>query len=201
MSKIIRILGLDPSLSNTGWAIAEIDLTARKIVSILEHGTSVTSKSKVKSVRKSSDDLQRARVQRQCMTDAIERFGVKIACSEVPSGAQSASASRAFGIVVGLLSALPIPLIEVSPNEVKLASAGSKIADKEDMVRWALEQTQHLGGAEFWNTSKAANEWGIQIGDRYVTKTMEHQADAIATIAAAIVTQEFKQIAAVLAQF
>jgi Holliday junction resolvasome RuvABC endonuclease subunit len=201
MTKIIRILGLDPSLANTGWAIADIDLTERKIVRIVEHGTSVTAKSKVKSVRKSSDDLQRARVQRQCMTDAIDRYNVKIACSEVPSGAQSASASRAFGIVVGLLASLSVPMIETNPTEVKMASVGSKVADKEDIVRWAVELTQRLGGTEFWNTGKAKNEWEIELDGKFVTKTMEHQADAIAVIAAAIATQEFKQIAAVLAQF
>lgn len=201
MSKIIRMLGLDPSLANTGWAIVDIDLTDLKIVRIVEHGTSVTAKSKVKSVRKSSDDLQRARAQRQCMTDAITRYNVKIACSEVPSGAQSAAASRAFGIVVGLLAALPIPMIETNPTEVKMASVGNKLADKEDIVRWAVEQTQLFGGVEFWNTAKAKNDWEIELGGKFVTKTMEHQADALAVIAAALRTQEFKQIAAVLAQF
>lgn len=198
MSKIIRILGLDPSLANTGWAVADIDLQTLKIVQVVEMGTVVTQKSKNKRVRKSSDDLERARQSVGVIRALIDKHNVKIACSEVPSGAQSASASRAFGIVVGILASLTVPLVEVNPTEVKLAVAGNKIADKEDIVRWAVNLTKDHPVE--WNTSKQPNDWEILVGERYITKTMEHQADAIAGIAAALATNEFRQIAAVLAQ-
>ena len=200
MPKTITVLGLDPSLTNTGYAVAEVDVEALKITKIIKHGTGVTAPSKNKKVRKSSDKLARARTQHAVMNDPIKDYDIKLAVSEVPSGAQSASAAMAFGIVVGLLAALPISMIEVTPSEVKVAACNSKIADKEDMVRWAVQMTKSLGGTECWKTG-AKNDWEIELGGKYVTKTMEHQADAIAVIHAALQTQEFKQIAAVLAQF
>lgn len=198
---VIRILGLDPSLANTGWAVLDVDTESREIVSVRAHGTIVTEKTKNKQVRKSSDDLARARTTAQTLAKLIQEHNIKLAASEVPSGAQSASASRAFGIVVGLLASLPIPIIEVSPTEVKMAVAGNKIADKEDIVRWAVELTQRVGGQEFWNTSKAKNDWEIMVLSRYVTKTMEHQADAIASAQAAIKSEQFRQLTGFLASF
>lgn len=194
----ITLLGLDPSLTNTGYVVAVIDCQTRTIQQVIEHGTIVTAPSKNKKVRKSSDALERARSIAKTLQGVIAKHGIKIASSEIPSGAQSASACYAFGISVGLLASLPVPIIEVSPREVKLATAGTATADKEDIVRWAVALTEQVGGSEHWNTSKAANDWEIKVGDRFVTKTMEHQADAIAGVKAAIDSEQFRQLAGVL---
>lgn len=195
----VRLLGLDPSLSHTGWCVLEVDTEARAITKVLIHGTVVTEKSKNKKVRKSSDDLERARTIARYLQEVIKVWDIKLAASEVPSGAQSASASRAFGIVVGLLASLSVPIIEVSPTEVKMAVAGNKIADKEDIVRWAVGLTERCGGSEHWNTGKAKNDWEITIGGRYVLKNMEHQGDAIAAGQAAVASEQFNQLAGFLA--
>lgn len=191
----IRMLGLDPSLTNTGYAVVEVDLDTLKLTKVVTMGTITTQPTKSKQVRKSSDDLARARHLARGIAAIIKDHGIKVTVSEVPSGAQDAKASRAFGIVVGLLGSLTTPVIEVTPTEVKLASHGTKTADKEDIVRWAVEQTRTLGCLDMWNTSKAKNDWEIMIGDRCVTKTMEHQADAIAGTQAAINTTAFREFA------
>ncbi len=199
---IINIMGIDPSLTATGWCIAAVDTDTRKIVDVLEIGLVETAPTKGKQVRKSSDTLARARSIVDTLNKRMRAHAVKIGCSEVPSGAQSASASHAFGIVVGILASLPIPLIEVNPTEVKLASAGSKIADKEDIVNWALQQPGAM--AAFANsendvTSPRANDWEIQIGKRWVGKKAEHPADAVAAVQAALNTEQFRQLAGMLA--
>lgn len=194
----IKVLGIDPSLASTGWAVAQVDTNTRKIESILAMGTIVTEKTKSKQVRKSSDDMQRARTIFKTLSGVIAEHGIKIATSEIPGGAQSASAARAFGIVVGLMASLPVPVIEVNPTEVKLAATNTKFADKEDMVRWAVGLTTSTQSPVEWNTGKAANDWNIQIEDRYVTKTMEHQADAIGALNAAVKSTQFEQLAGML---
>lgn len=194
---IIRMLGIDPSLTHTGYAVAEVDVATCAIVRVTALDTLVTEPSKIKTIRKSSDDLARARYVADGLKSVITNHNIKVSASEVPSGAQDAKASRAFGIVVGILAMLPIPMIEVTPTEVKLASHGTKTADKEDIVRWAVNKT--INDGLDWNTTKRANDWGIMIGDEYVTKNMEHQADAIASIEAAIRSQQFKQLAGMMA--
>lgn len=196
--KIVRVVGFDPSLTATGWVICDVDVTTSrpKIVDIIELGLSETSPAPKKSkVRVSSDNVARARKQRACMVAAIETHGARIACSEVPSGAQSAKAALAFGVVIGLLAALPVPMVEVTPLQVKDAACGNKYADKEDIMRWALGMTEKLGGLAFWKTAAKPNEFEIEHEGRYLIKKMEHQADAVAVVEAAIRTPEFRDLA------
>lgn len=193
----IRMLGLDPSLTNTGWAVLDVDTETLEITGVRAMDTIVTAPSKNKKVRKSSDKLERARTIAKTIAQVIREHDIKIATSEVPSGAQSANAAFAFGIVTGILASLSVPVIEVSPSEVKVAACGSKIADKEDIMRWAVDKTTDCPVK--WKTSKKANEFEIEYEGGYVTKTMEHQADAIAAGEAAIQSEQFRQIAGILA--
>lgn len=203
MTKTVRVLGLDPSLTATGWVVCDVDIsTSRpKIVDIIELGLTETAPSKLKGkdkVRVSSDNVARARKQRSCMVDAIALHRVQIACSEVPSGAQSAKAALAFGIVIGLLAALPVPMVEVNPLQVKMAAVGDKYADKPEIMRWALNMTLSLGGFSSWSFSKKSNDFEVDHEGKFLIRKMEHQADAVAVVQAAIATPEFKQIASTI---
>lgn len=190
---VIRVLGIDPSLTHTGWVVAEVDAKTRQIVNVLEGGTVVTEPTKAKQVRKSSDKLERARSIANTLRDVIERYGIKIASSEIPSGAKSANAAHAFGIVLGIIAGLTVPVVEVSPREVKLATAGKATADKEDIVRWAVGKSH--GWPLVWKTTNRANDWEIMFDDAYVTKDEEHMADALAGVQAAVDGEQFRQLA------
>jgi Holliday junction resolvasome RuvABC endonuclease subunit len=194
---VINLLGIDPSLTNTGYAVIAVDTATMSIVRVVEIGLIETAPTKVKSVRKSSDDLARARTIIEQIRAVIAKHNIKVGTSEIPSGAQSANAAKAFGIVIGMLASLPIPLIEVTPNEVKLATCGNKIADKEDIVRWAI--TLPIEGGVGFPCSRAKNEWMIEVQEGYISKKAEHPADACGTVAAALATQQFRQLAGMLA--
>ena len=87
-------------------------------------------------------------------------------------------AMASYGICVGVLGALRatgIPFFEVTPNEVKLAAVGSKVATKDTMINWAKHQHPEA------NWPKAASK-------------AEHMADATAAIYAGLRTNEFKQL-------
>lgn len=195
MTRQINILGIDPSISNTGYAIATIDLEPIRISAIREIGLIETKAGQEgKKVRKSSEDVVRARTIAEKIRGVIEQNHIKVAVAEVPSGAQSARAALSNGVCIGMLASLPVPLFEVSPTEVKLASHGTKTADKEDIVRWAVELA---GDNQAWPIGPR-NDWEIPYRGKFVVKKAEHPADACAAIAAGILTPEFKKLAAMI---
>jgi Holliday junction resolvasome RuvABC endonuclease subunit len=193
---VIKMIGIDPSLTHTGWAVSEVDTEAKSILRVVEWGTVITAPTKVKAVRRNSDDLFRSRAIFSEIQNVIQRHGIRVGASEIPSGAQSARAALSFGIAVGILASLPIPLIEVMPSETKLATHGTKTADKEDIVRWVLANTQ--GHPIEWPSGKKENAWMIEHGKGYITLGVEHQADAVAVTQAAIKSEQFRQLAAMM---
>lgn len=178
----IRVLGIDPSLRNMGLAIMELDLESMKLnVSALTLAR--TERSKGKKVRVSSDDLRAAK--EMCGALATAADGVAVGFAEVPSGAQSARGALSNGIAIGILASSPVPLIEVTPTEVKLATVGTKTASKEEMIEWAMEAYPDAP----WLMRKH-NGILKPIADN------EHLADACAVVHAGIRTDDFKRLVA-----
>lgn len=191
----IYVEGVDPSLSNTGLAICEVDTETGQITDVPYLYLAATKTGGGgKTVRKSSDDLRRAREIVQAERQARAEYKPTLVCGEVPSGTQSARGSISNGVCIGFLGSIPLSMIEVSPTEVKLATAGTKTADKEDIVRWAVGKFPDAN----WILSKRANEWDFKLRGLYVSKDNEHLADAIGAVAAAIKTEQFKGMMSLL---
>jgi len=186
----IKAVGIDAAFANMGFAHVNIDrgglvtCTGLKLIS-------TEGKSDGKGVRKSSTELRRARELHDAMV--AECLGNVIAFVEVPSGSQSASAARSLGIAVGVLSGCPVPIIEVSPMEVKIAVTGDRKikATKEDVINWAVKRWPDAGWILHERNGKTWKKGDLQ-------NCNEHLADALATIAAGIATQEFKRLIALL---
>jgi hypothetical protein len=169
----IEIVGMDPSLNNWGIVVASMD-TQTLEVEILSMGITETEPGGAKTVRKNSDDIARARLLTQGMVDACE--GATVAFCEVPVGSQSARAMASYGICVGVLGGCPVPLIELTPYEVKLAAVNCKTAAKEEMIEWAVH--------------KHPNAPWPRRGGKVLAKA-EHLADALASIYAGFRTEQF----------
>ena len=116
MSKI-KIIGLDPSLRNFGIAKGWLDLETLEW-QVEEVELVRTEKGKSKTVRKSNDDYQRARILYEGLKEAEK--GAEIAFIEMPIGSQSASAMLSYGACIALAASLDIPTIQVTPAQVKL---------------------------------------------------------------------------------
>lgn len=178
------LAGIDPSLRNFGMVKGDCDLSSGNFdltsVELIE--TASDNKNK-KTVRKNSDDLRRARQ----IYEAMEAFvkGVDMAFVEIPVGSQSSRAMTSYGICIGLLASLKVPLIQVTPNEVKLAGAGTKTATKQQMIDWA---TSEFPDAPWFSV--------IRKGEQVYTGKNEHPADALAAIYAGAKTDTFKQLLA-----
>ncbi|CDT53475.1 conserved hypothetical protein [Vibrio coralliirubri] len=181
----ISVIGMDPSLSNWGFVKAEVDADTKKVTGqSLYLQKTATGKNK-KTVRKNSDDLSRARDLADAIRSQID--GAAVAFVEVPVGSQSARAMASYGICIGLLASMQIPMIQVSPDEVKLAGAGHKTASKEEQIVWAVADQPELK----WLTRKVK-------GELQITNTNEHLADALAAIYAGLKTEDFQSVLAIL---
>jgi Holliday junction resolvasome RuvABC endonuclease subunit len=174
----VKIIGLDNALTNTGIAPMFYDTDTGKL-EVADLKLVETSNEKGKLVRQNSDDLRRAREISKAMNDACA--GALFAVAEVPTGAQSARAALAFGMVIGMLANIPVPLIQVSPTEVKMAVVGHRQASKEEMIEWAMNTYP----AAPWLTMKRG-------GVRVPVAKNEHLADACAVVHAGILTDEFR---------
>lgn len=180
MSSIIKVIGVDPSLRNFGFAFATVDLDTLDIYPERVHLSQPTMADKItrKTVRKNSDDLRRARFLHKDLHAATK--DVQLAFVEIPVGSQSSRAMASYGMCVGLLASVSCPIIEVTPAEVKLMSVGSKTASKAEMIEWATDLYPELN----WKTVKRK-------GALAYTNDNEHLADAIATIHCGLVTEQF----------
>lgn len=183
-SKLIKVVGQDPSLRNWGLAIGTYDLETKEL-HIKTVDITNAELPKGKQVRQNSLDLESAYQLYKGAVAAAE--GAHAVFVEVPVGSQSARAMASYGICVGVLGALRangIPFFEVTPTEVKLAGAGTKTATKRDMIDWAMASHPEAN----WPMYK-------KNGAVLVSEALaEHMADAVAAIHAGLACNAFKQM-------
>ena len=89
------------------------------------------------------------------------------------------------GICVGILANSALPLIQVDPSEVKLATVGNRTASKADMIAWAVGLYPDA-------------DW-LQDRSGSLIAANEHLADAVASIHAGMKTSEFRAATAMMA--
>lgn len=180
MSNVIKVIGVDPALRNFGFASATLDMDTMEFdvqsVSLVK-----TEAAKTKTTRKNSDDLERCRQQYLGLKQAEK--GATIAFVEMPVGSQSARAMMSYGACMALVAALDIPVIQLTPKEVKVAALDDQNATKREMINWAFNLFPNAG----WLTSR-----GRLIDDN------EHMADAVGAINAGVVNTEFLAIVAMM---
>lgn len=178
MSKI-TLLALDPALANTGLAVFEICLETETFevtaIDLIE-----TQVSKTKTVRKNSEDLERARHIYKSLINYVHQADVLAV--EIPVGSQTARAMTSYGICIGILSSIDKPLIQLTATQVKKVS-GNSSASKKQMIEYAHSQFPELK----WLTVKRKGL--VSLVDKN-----EHIADAICAGIASLDTDEFKLI-------
>lgn len=181
----IPVVGFDPSLRNWGIAEGWLDLTTGYLDS-LRLSLIETTEPKGKQVRQNSMDLHTAEQLAQQSLLAARK--AKVVFVECPVGSQSARAMASYGICVGVLGAIRaegIPLIEVTPLEVKKTFTGNRNATKEMMINTAVS---------LYPEANFPRQRGK------VTLKAEHVADAIAAIHAGAVTPMFQNLMRIFAE-
>ncbi|TXG86209.1 MAG: hypothetical protein E6R13_00890 [Spirochaetes bacterium] len=180
----LAVCGFDPSLRNWGVAIGLYDLESHKLT-ITHIDVIQPVLSKAKQIRQNSLDVDASR---QLFQAAYKHAtGAQAVFAEVPVGSQSSRAMASYGICTGVIGSLQssgIPVIEISPTEVKLAACGNRTATKEQMIAWATKAHPEAN----WPTYN-------QKGTAIVSEAKaEHMADAIGCIYAGIASNPFQQL-------
>jgi Holliday junction resolvasome RuvABC endonuclease subunit len=177
----IKVAGLDPSTSNFGVCKALVDVSTLEVTvdDLILFQTENESK---KGVIKTSDDLRRAREVTTFAREAIKDCALVV--SEIPLGSAAMynNAILNAGVMIGVLAGLDVPLIEVSPQDVKIAAVGHRGACKEEMIEWAVKTYPNAP----WLMRKLK-------GKLYPVAKNEHLADAVATVLAGVKTAQFRQ--------
>lgn len=177
---LINILGIDPSLRNFGLVNAVLDTETMKFqIKKMNLVKSEDSAKAQKTVRKNSDDLRRSKLLYEGLQDACKE--ATFACVEIPVGSQTSRAMASYGICIGVLASCPIPLIQVTPTEVKLAGTMNKTATKAEMIAAAVAAHPEAQ----WLTRKLK-------GNIELVADNEHLADATFAIEAGLKTEQFK---------
>lgn len=176
----MMILGMDPSMSNWGFSLCELDLATMKI-RVEELLRVKTIPSKIKGVRKNCDDLDRARVLQEGLGGMLPK--ANLVCVEMPHGSQSADAMKSYGMCLGLLAGVQMPLIQMNERDLKEATVGSHKCTKREMIEWIAERHPEA-------------DWPLHRGK--IANTAEHMADATAAIYAGLKTQDFKNAMVIL---
>lgn len=181
MTNII-ITGFDPSLRNWGYAVGHFCVETRKLI-IPFLGVIQPVLPTGKQVRQNSLDIEASK---QLMDGCLANSkGAAIVFAEAPVGSQSARAMLSVGVCMGIIGALKclrIPIIEITPTEVKVAAVGTKTATKHEMIAWATKQHPEAN----WPMVKRNGVLVIS------EAKAEHMADAIAAIYAGLKTTEFQ---------
>lgn len=181
MSRTIKVVSFDPSMSN--WGICKASVNVDTLDFTVDDLILVRTESEAKKgIIKHSDDLRRAKEVQAGMIAACE--GHALAISEIPLGnaAMYNNAILNAGIVVGVLASCPIPLLQVFPQDVKMLACGSRHAAKEEVIEWAMNKYPTAP----WLLRKFK-------GKMVPTKDNEHLADAVAALNAGLRTAAFQQ--------
>ncbi|RYF46803.1 MAG: hypothetical protein EOO38_13390 [Cytophagaceae bacterium] len=194
--RLLRMLGLDPGLTNTGFAVADVDMDQRKIKRVIDLGLLKTERNILLSVRRTSDDLRRAQEIYQALHRIASDLKVDVIAVEMVTTTPYRRPNISFGVMIGVVAGLQLPVFEVLPYEAKAAAVGKRDATKKDMVHWALKT---CGEHVTWPTSAKSNKWGLMHDGSFVTLQAEHQADALAMIHGALHTEQFRLSAALFA--
>jgi len=176
---IVTVMGIDPSLRNTGIAVAFVDTEENKIERIINLVLARTQPGP-KSQRKSSADFEAASVISATIRRVVHEYDPKVVFAEIPSGTQSSRASFALGITLGIMATMQPKPIEVTPQQTKLQSVGVRTATKGEMIEWAVG----LYPDAPWQRSTVGR----------IMNANEHLADACGVIHAGLVTPEWEVI-------
>ena len=179
------MVGFDPSLRH--WGIAKGIFIPGTVPQLRIEEVDVISPELPtgKQVRQNSLDLESAK--QLCAAALSAAKGAQAIFVEVPVGSQSARAMASYGICVGVLGALRaqgIPFTEVTPTEVKMASAGKKTATKLEMIQWAMNQHPEA------NWPRYKQNGVVKVSEAKA----EHMADATAAIYAGLACNSFQQL-------
>ena len=187
MSKIIKFAGFDPSLRNFGVVTGSLNLDTSEITDVKIQLIETQAGDK-KTVRTNSDDLRRAGELWRGVKPIVDK--VNIVFAELPVGSQSSRAQTSYGLCLGVLACIDKPIIQLTPNDIKMYVGGKKDTAKSVIIEWATRKHPDAG----WFIKKVK-------GEVTMLNKNEHPADALAAVYAGLGTDQYSQAVAMMRAF
>ena len=182
----IKFASIDPSMRNTGIALGTY-YVGERAYNVGQVHLVQTFRNTDKKIRASAKDYEACREMFLNMHGILDSWSPSIVFAEMPTGSQSASGMKSYGISLMLLGTIKVPVIQVTPQEVKVAAVDSKNASKNTMIEWATTKWPDL-------------QWMTRVfnGEVKFLNKNEHMADACAAIEAGMRTDQWNQLLSVL---
>ena len=136
----MRILSLDVSMTATGWAIVVLNANS---LELLDCGVIQTEKLESgESVSNTIDSMRRATKIYTALSAAMRGRSFDVVVVEAMSWPRNAGASIKMAMAWGALAPLiaGYPIVEVGPQALKLAVAGTKSATKKEVEAGVRKQ-------------------------------------------------------------
>lgn len=130
----VRLLGIDPGLANLGVTVGTVCDGNVSIDDIFVFSTQKSSKKR--NLLAGDDMLRRACLVSSFLDGVFDDFGpIVCMCVESMSFPRNASSAAKMAVVWGILSSLStrlsVPIVQASPQEIKLAICGRRDASKK----------------------------------------------------------------------
>jgi crossover junction endodeoxyribonuclease RuvC len=171
----VIVLGVDPSLCNTGIAAVELLADGERVLETLVVRTAPSAKKR--RVLVGDDNVRRISEIAEALDAAIQRHRPVALVVEAPAGSKGAQAARALALalatVVTVARLRGLPLVQVQPLDVKRAVCGAKSADKGEIIL-AIERRHP---EVVWPSPASV---------------IEHAADAVGAVVAALGTDTLR---------
>ena len=153
------VIGLDLGFSSLGYGVVALAPLPKQDQRVEDIGVFHTSKSDAKqSLYATEDNLRRARDIASFLHTLIQKHQdqnnrVIATCVEAMSWPRNAGVTAKLGIGWGVFAAVSsfhaLPVLQASPQQIKLATARSKSASKEDVQRAVLEALPFVNPRKF----------------------------------------------------
>lgn len=170
----MRVLAIDPGIASTGICLANLNGATLKPYRVGYFQTKgVPKKKRIGS--KSSEDYSRIKQVMRYLGRIIRKHKPSLIAAEIPvGGAPNAAAAKylamATAVMVSIEVRFKVPLIQISPHDVKMRFTGNKKAKKPEIIEKAMRLHGNLKG------------WPKKPGGAYAAGKLEHPSDAVAIL-------------------
>lgn len=130
------VLGVDPGFASMGFAAVAVDPVGDLANAVWVVRTEKSTKKG--NVRASEDNVRRAMELSFRLEEAVANWAPLAVAAETMSWPRNAGAAAKVALAWGVLCSVAkrhgLPLVQASPQQVKLAICGSKTASKEEVI-------------------------------------------------------------------
>lgn len=177
---MIRLVGLDVALVNTGWAVVHLPLEEGAPPRLVDAGVVVTTKGDGdRELHPTLDATRRGHELHRAIARVFEAHDPEVVCVEAMSWPRHAKATAAMALAWGALSPLIMArpfTVARTPQVVKRAVTGKKTATKEEVIAALTARFENLPHVL---RTTARSRW-------------EHPSDALASVVASLDSEEVR---------